>query len=173
MRRRVSCWLLLASLILSLLTGCEAQEQGSTLTADILKIGKADCTLFQEGETSYMIDTGEAENAPRILEALKKKNVDHLDALIISHFDKDHVGGAAQILEAVTVDRVIEPDYTPENPEAEASVSYRQALEKCGVAVTKVSDKLELTLGMANLTVLGTGGRAYAKNVDNNASLLV
>lgn len=155
------------------LSGCEAQEQGSTLTADILKIGKADCTLFQEGETSYMIDTGEAENAPRILEALKEKNVDHLDALIISHFDKDHVGGAAQILEAVTVDRVIEPDYTPENPEAEAYVSYRQALEKSGVAVTKVSDKLELTLGTASLTVLGTGGRAYAKNGDNNASLLV
>lgn len=155
------------------LSGCEAQDQGSTLTADILKIGKADCTLFQEGETSYMIDTGEAENAPRILEALKEKNVDHLDALIISHFDKDHVGGAAQILETVTVDRVIEPDYTPENPEAEACVSYRQALEKCGVAVTKVSDKLELTLGTASLTVLGTGGRAYAKNGDNNASLLV
>ena len=161
MRRRFFCWLLLASLTLSLLAGCEAQEQGSTLTADILKIGKADCTLFQEGETSYMIDTGEAENAPRILEALKEKNVDHLDALIISHFDKDHV------------DRVIEPDYTPENPEAEAYVSYRQALEKCGVAVTKVSDKLELTLGTASLTVLGTGGRAYAKNGDNNASLLV
>ena len=107
MRRRFFCWLLLASLTLSLFTGCEAQEQGSTLTADILKIGKADCTLFQEGETSYMIDTGEAENAPRILEALKEKNVDHLDALIISHFDKDHVGGAAQILEAVTVDRVL------------------------------------------------------------------
>ena len=48
-----------------------------------------------------MIDTGEAENAPRILEALKEKNVDHLDALIISHFDKDHVGGAAQILENI------------------------------------------------------------------------
>ena len=34
------------------LSGCEVQEQGSALTADILKIGKADCTLFQEGETS-------------------------------------------------------------------------------------------------------------------------
>ena len=52
-------------------------------------------------------------------------------------------------------------------------MSYRQALETCGVSVTKVSDKLELTLGTASLTVLGTGGRAYAKNGDNNASLLV
>ena len=172
MRRRI-CWLLLASLILSLLTGCEAREQGSTLTADILKIGKADCTLFREGASAYMIDTGEAENAPAILAELKENDVDHLDALIISHFDKDHVGGAAQILEAVTVDQVIEPDYTPENPEAEAYTSYRQALEKCGVPVTKVSDQLDLTLGTASLTILGTGGTVYAKNTDNNASLLV
>ena len=168
MRRRFFCWLLLASLALSLFTGCEAQDQGSTLTADILKIGKADCTLFQEGETNYMIDTGEAENAPRILEALKEKNVDHLDALIISHFDKDHVGGAAQILEAVTVDRVIEPDYTPENPEAEAYVSYRQALMR--TKFDEIGMHMEEKMG---LTLLGTGGRAYAKNGDNNASLLV
>ena len=172
MRRRL-CWLLLASLILSLFTGCEAREQGSTLTADILKIGKADCTLFQEGSTAYMIDTGEAENAPTILEALKENKIDHLDALVISHFDKDHVGGAAQILEAVTVDQVIEPDYTPENPEAEAYTSYRQALEKSNVPVTTVHDKLDLTLGTADLTILGTNGTTYAKNTDNNASLLV
>ena len=172
MKRRI-CWLLLGAFILSLFTGCGASGQGSTLTADILKIGKADCTLFREGGAAYMIDTGEAENAPRILEALKEKNIDHLDALVISHFDKDHVGGAAQILEAVTVDSVIEPDYTPENPEAEAYTSYRKALENTGVSVTKVSDKLELTLGTATLTVLGTGGTAYTKNVDNNASLIV
>lgn len=174
MRRRLLCWLLLASLILSLATGCApAGDQGSTLTADILKIGKADCTLFQEGSTAYMIDTGEAENAPRILEALKENKIDHLEALIISHFDKDHVGGAAQILESVAVDRVIEPDYAPENPEAEAYTSYRQALETCGVSVTKVSDQLELTLGTAKLTILGANGTTYAKNTDNNASLLV
>ena len=41
------------------------------------------------------------------------------------------------------------------------------------MAVTKVSDKLELTLGTASITLLGTGGKAYAKNGDNNASLLV
>ena len=172
MKRRI-CWLLLGAFILSLVTGCGAGDQGSTLTADILKIGKADCTLFQEGDTAYMIDTGEAENAPRILEALKEKNIDHLDALVISHFDKDHVGGAAQILEAVTVDRVIEPDYTPENPEAEAYTSYRKALENTGVSVTRVSDKLDLTLGTAKVTILGTGETTYAKNTDNNASLLV
>ena len=172
MRRRI-CWLLLASLILSMLTGCEAREQGSTLTADILKIGKADCTLFREGTSTYMIDTGEAENASEILETLRKQNIDHLDALIISHFDKDHVGGAAQILETVTVDWVIEPDYTPENPEAEAYTAYRAALEDSGVPVTKVRDKLELTLGTANLAILGTNGTTYAKNTDNNASLLV
>ena len=172
MRRRI-CWLLLASLILSLLTGCGAREQGNTLTADILKIGKADCTLFREDASTYMIDTGEAENAPAILAALKENSVDHLDVLIISHFDKDHVGGAAQILESVTVDQVIEPDYTPDDPEAEAYTSYRQALEKCGVPVTKVSDQLDLTLGTASLTILGTGGTVYAKNTDNNASLLV
>ena len=47
-----------------------------------------------------------------ILDYFSEHGIDTLDYLIITHFDKDHVGGADKILDAVKVKRVLEPDYT-------------------------------------------------------------
>lgn len=154
-----------------LLCGCSANTD--QLTVLIPKIGKADCSILKQGSNTLMIDCGEAENVDTILAALKQNGITALDTLIITHFDKDHVGGAAQILRTLTVGRVLEPDYTPENPESESYTSYRQALEETGVPVTAVRDSLDLTLGTAALTVTGDHGAVYTKNIDNNHSLLV
>lgn len=154
-----------------LLCGCSANTD--QLTVLIPKIGKADCSILKQGSNTLMIDCGEAENTDTILAALRQNGITKLDTLIITHFDKDHVGGAAQILHSLTVGQVLEPDYTPENPESESYTSYRQALEETGTPVTKVLNFLNLPLGTATLTVTGTGGTLYSKNVDNNNSLLV
>lgn len=168
---KITTAVLLGALLLS---GCSSAAAGEdTLTVAIPKIGKADCSILRQGKEALVIDCGEAENGDAVLSALKSAGVTELNALVITHFDKDHVGGAAQLLRAIPVAQVIEPDYTPENPEAEAYVSYRQALSETGVPVTAVRDTLALSLGTAQITVTGTGGTEYTKNIDNNHSLLV
>lgn len=157
-----------------LLSGCSSAAAGEdTLTVTIPKIGKADCSILRQGKETLVIDCGEAENSDTVLSTLKSAGITEVNALVITHFDKDHVGGAAQLLRSIPVAQVIEPDYTPENPEAEAYVSYRQALSDTGVPVTAVRDTLGLSLGTAQITVTGTGGRDYTKNIDNNHSLLL
>ena len=168
---KITAAVLLGALLLS---GCSSAAAGEdTLTVTIPKIGKADCSILRQGSAALVIDCGEAENGDTVLSALKSAGVTELKALVITHFDKDHVGGTAQLLRSIPVAQVIEPDYTPENPEAEAYLSYRQALSDTGVPVTSVRDTLELSLGTAQITVTGTGGREYTKNIDNNHSLLV
>ena len=163
---------LLGALLLAAgLSGCGLS--GDTLTVVIPKIGKADCSILKNGNESMVIDCGEAENAPEILDTLQKQNISTLQYLVITHFDKDHVGGAAEVLRNIPVEQVLEPDYSPENPQAEAYRTYREALAETGVPVTKVRDTLECTLGSASITVTGSGGQTYSKNVDNNSSLLV
>lgn len=166
--RKIAAAVLTLALLLS---GCSGSED--TLTVLIPKIGKADCSILKQGSSTLMIDCGEAENADTILSTLKQTGITKLDTLIITHFDKDHVGGAAQILRSLTVGQVLEPDYTPENPESESYTSYRQALAEASVPVTSIQDSLELTLGTATLTVTGDHGTVYTKNIDNNHSLLV
>ena len=81
----------------------------------LIDVGKGDCILIQTGAegdpVTVMIDTGYKDTANDVLAYLKTHGVQKLDALIISHFHKDHVGGAAAILKGIHVDRVYMPDY--------------------------------------------------------------
>lgn len=74
-------------------------------------VGKGDCILFTCGDSHVMVDAGYEETSGDILKELKKRDVDSLDALIITHYDKDHVGGAAEIASAIPVNMIYLPDY--------------------------------------------------------------
>ena len=104
---------------------------------------------------------------------LHENRILQIDLLIVTHFDKDHIGGVPEVLESVSVLRVIEPDYEPENPEAEAYTAYRAALDTAGITPEAISDALEVTLGDMQLSILGAGSTIYEKNADNNNSLVV
>ena len=69
------------------------------LTAQIFKVGKADAIVLQLEEKVIILDAGEEEDGREIAEYLKKRNLNRVDAMIITHFDKDHVGGADTVLE--------------------------------------------------------------------------
>lgn len=80
-----------------------------------IDVGKGDCILIQTGAAddpvNVMIDTGYKETSGDVLAYLEAHNVQKIDALIISHFHKDHVGGAAAILKGIPVSMVYMPDY--------------------------------------------------------------
>ena len=80
-----------------------------------IDVGKGDCILVQTGAAddpvNVMIDTGYKETAGDVLAYLETHNVQKLDALVISHYHKDHVGGAAAILKGIPVSMVYMPDY--------------------------------------------------------------
>lgn len=50
-----------------------------------------------------LIDTGTRESAARILDFLQSRGIDALETLLLTHMDKDHIGGAAAILNAMPI----------------------------------------------------------------------
>ena len=81
-----------------------------------------------------MIDTGLDENGETITDFLKKENIDTIDYLIISHLDKDHIGGADIILdEGIEVQNVIQPNYSRDTKQHK---EYVKALEKHDIKPT-------------------------------------
>ena len=76
------------------------------------------------------------------------------------------------------VSKLLEPDYTPVDTTAYAYMSYKNALTeakangKCG-STEAVSDSVSLTVSDIKLNIVGTFGKDYAKNQDNNDSLVV
>lgn len=55
------------------------------------------------------------------------KAFDRIDLMIITHFDKDHVGGADKVLESVSVAQVIMPQYAKESKQY---TQFRDALSQ-------------------------------------------
>lgn len=124
------------------------------LDVTVFDVGKADAILLKLPDGRYaMIDTGFPETAPRLIKELKALKVKTIDLIVLTHFDRDHVGGYPHILEAFKVGRVVQ-SYDPKDKK-------KEPLVKVG---TKIIDEKGLTM-----TVLGPE-KAY--DDENDASLV-
>ncbi|MBQ3214981.1 MAG: DNA internalization-related competence protein ComEC/Rec2 [Oscillospiraceae bacterium] len=82
----------------------------------VLNVGQGQCILLQADGKSYLIDCGgdsDEDAADLAAETLLSQGVTRLDGLILTHFDRDHAGGAAYLLSRVPADAV----FVPENQE--------------------------------------------------------
>jgi competence protein ComEC len=155
------------------ISGCAATSTSSSagqtewMTVTLFDAGKADAILLQAGGENVMIDTGLAENSDTLISQLEDLGVTDLYAMILTHFDQDHAGGAADILSTLTVENV----YT--TYAADDGVDLTDALDEAGLEAQVVdsSQDVVFTLGGAQFTIEGAEG-GYDENKDNNSSLV-
>jgi beta-lactamase superfamily II metal-dependent hydrolase len=74
-------------------------------TLAILDVGHGNCAVLRDDNGVVVVDAGPGSG---LLEYLADHKIAHVDVLLLSHADKDHIGGAAQLLasKTVTVGRV-------------------------------------------------------------------
>lgn len=72
-------------------------------TVTVLDVGQADAILIREGSQTVLMDAG-VDDA--VVDALARNHVLDIDAVIISHWDRDHWGGLPDVLRAVHVGQV-------------------------------------------------------------------
>ena len=127
----------------------------------------ADCAILQSGGSCVVIDTGEAQDAEHILELLRERQIEKIDCLILTHPDKDHIGGAPQLLSDFSVGQVYMPatDYTSGRMDALA-----EALQKAGLAAAPIAKGSQFSLGSLAVDVLSPG-KTYENMNDNSAVL--
>jgi len=131
--------------------------------------GKADAAVVYSSQGCVVIDAGESGEGTEILDFLRSQKIESIDVLIITHFDKDHVGGAAELIRSITVRQVLECACVKIGSEYKA---YLKALHAKDLTPLTVEDKMVFTIGSAEFEVLGTNGKLYTKSDSNNASLL-
>ncbi len=139
-------------------------------TVDILKIGKADCIIINTGTQIIMIDTGEAENFKKIKSYMSDKGYDKIDTLILTHPDKDHIGGASKVLLNYSVGEVIESSYSPSDAEY---LLYHSTMSEIGLEPTVISDDYIFTADGCEILVDAPSRSKYADKQSNNSSLVV
>lgn len=144
-------------------------------TTDKLKIyffnaAKADSCIIYNDDFAVMIDTGEKELGEEILTYLENNNITKLDYLIITHFDKDHVGSASTIINSIEVDNVIQSNYPKES---KVYNKYLSALENKGIEAVTLREDLEFSFGDVYFTINHPLEEVYSNNESNNSSLIV
>ena len=102
------------------------------------------------GDAVMVIDCGEKEDGEEVLDYLAQKGAGKVDILLITHFDKDHVGGADTVVEGIPVDRILMPDYEGTGKQYKEFVD---ALDDLGMEPERVAEVLNLQLGDAKVKV--------------------
>jgi competence protein ComEC len=76
------------------------------LRVTFLDVGQGDATLLQDGAAAVLVDTG-PPGAP-IVALLRHAGITKLDALVVTHAQSDHDGGAAAVLDDIPVGIVLD-----------------------------------------------------------------
>ena len=75
----------------------------------VLDVGDGSAALVQAGRERILVDTGAEYRVEDVLRQAQAQGMNRLDALVLSHGDALHIGGAAQLLEEVEVGEVWVP----------------------------------------------------------------
>lgn len=134
--RRVSVLLLLAAL-----SWWPLLPASREFRIHFLDVGQGDSCLLQfpRGET-LLVDTGPPpQDSPSRLgaltDALLATGIHHLDAVVITHPEEDHVGGLPQILDTFPVGSLLATGDTNESPSFK---ELARLLKDCQVPVTRL-----------------------------------
>lgn len=156
--------------------GQNIQKQNSILPqvtgefiVSVLKVGKADAIVLQTANHSVIIDCGEADDSKEILKYLSKNDISKIDCMFITHFDKDHVGGAADILNNIETEQIITPLYEGSNDEY---CNYIKAAKENNITPLTLTENMTFILDDVLFEIYPPQKSSY-KESDNDFSLAI
>lgn len=166
---------LCAAIMPAMLSSCKTADM--TTVPDVtgefkvtaLKVGKADAIILETQNHTVIIDCGERGDGSKISEYLAERGTEKVDYLFITHFDKDHVGGAPEVMENVEIERIVTPDYEGSNDEYE---KYLEAVNQHRCTPVRLTKELSFTLDDTLFTVYPPLEKTY-KEGDNDFSLAI
>ena len=163
------------------LVGCEdgnnrvpdGGSMGDTCVS-FIDVGKGDCILLQAGDSAALIDTGYSSTSGDVLSYLEKRGVSHLDCIVITHYDRDHVEGLRAIGKALKIGTVYLPGYEGSDKNYQTVMS---AVGDLGLNAQQVTETLHLKLGSNDLDVFPSSveyipGSKGDEGNDNDLSLV-
>lgn len=133
------------------------------------KAGKADAILVSKEDKYILIDTGEEPLGKEILKYFKDNKIEKLEALVITHFDKDHVGGAAEVIKNTKINKILQSNVAKDS---EYYNNYQEAVSEKKLIPITVLGNFDLSFDDLKITVNGPS-KIYEKNESNNSSLIV
>ncbi len=111
------------------------------LRITFLDVGQGDSILLQVPEGAVLVDQGPPE--ADVARQLRGLGVRRLSALVLTHPQRDHVGGADTVLRRLAVDRVLDPRLAVSGPFERAALA-EAAKRRVPVVETRAGDGFRL-----------------------------
>lgn len=133
-----------------------------------LDVGQGQCLIYSSRGRTCVIDCGGTEDesgecAARFLQSYGQTRI---EALVLTHYDADHVNGVIQLLRRVDVQTLYLPEPS-EEPALRAAIEQQAA--QAGCETVYVHEDTELTLGDAQIQIFAP----VSDDSDNDCGLSV
>lgn len=131
-----------------------------------LDVGQGDAILIRSHGRIVLVDTGDND---ALIKPLARNHINHIDMLVLTHLDRDHVGGIPALEHACTVDYVVVASGVSQHLNA----SYIRAFESMDVKqIVEVQQGDTLSVGSITSKVLWPPHQVTGDNNEDSVCLL-
>ena len=147
-----------------------SEPVATEFTVTAFNVGKADALVLQTPNSVTVLDTGNKGDGKDIEKFLTAQGITKIDRMIITHFDKDHIGGAARLVNRMEVGDIYVPDYTSQVSEYQ---SFMEKINEQGkeLNVMKAGSKTDWQSDDAAFQLYAANQTDYGKDEENDFSL--
>jgi competence protein ComEC len=148
--------------------GASALPPPQGLRITFLDVGQGDGALIQVPGGAVLVDEGPPE--ADVASQLRRLGVKSLSLLVMTHPQRDHVGGAEAVLSSLRVGTVLDPAIPSESPEERAALA---AARKRAVRVVVARAGEAFRVGALRLQVLWPDGPGSPGDDPNNHAIVI
>ena len=110
-KKRARMGLLSLSLAAGIALNIFAAVQRQNLTITMLDVGQGDALCIRQGSYTVLVDGGESgiygdQGESTVVPYLRRMGIDRVDAVVVSHGDRDHCGGLLAVCDKLEVGRI-------------------------------------------------------------------
>lgn len=164
-------WFVAAVAVLAAAGSVVLAARDDRMVVDVLDVGHGDAVLVNvPGSADVLLDAGARFRAGDVAMHLRRQGVDRLEALVLTHGDSEHIGGAAEILKAIPVSQLWCTPFPGPSP------LYRELMREAarrGVRIRRLEKGNGGYLGnSAEWEVLHPAGNAVQRRADEGTLVL-
>lgn len=145
----------------------EEVNLGDKMELVFFGLDEADSSLIRYKDQVILIDTGELEQGEYIVKNLLNLGIDKIDYLILTHPDKDHIGGAVEIIRAFDVGTIIQSSL---EKGSDLQKKLNNEINKKKIATIILEKDYQINMQEVNIKIFAAKEKDYKKS--NNYSLM-
>ena len=146
-------------------TNTVQMPEGSTFSIEFFDVGQADAALIECDGNYMLIDGGNKADSQKMFAILKEKEIAHLEYVIATNINVDHIGGLAGALNYATAGITFCP---VDSNETDAFNDFKKYADKNGGGITVPKAGNKYKLGVAEVEFVAVNGKA-----DTDCGLIV